>query len=77
MKSKRRATGLLHPLQWYADAYQIPLITIKKIHCRLNPCALDHPAKLLPILMNQPGPKINLSNMERIVKARFSAGLKT
>jgi hypothetical protein len=77
-ESRRRATGLLHPLPFYAHLYSIPLITIKRIHTdpNLSPAALDAPSKLLPILMERRGPKIDLRGMERVVKARFAAGLR-
>jgi hypothetical protein len=73
---RRRATGLLYPLSYYSRLYNIPLITIKKIHLRYNPAALDRPSQLLPLLINQPGPQIDLTGMERVVAARFAAGLK-
>lgn len=75
--SRRRATGLFYPLPFYSKLYDIPLVSIKRIHRDFNPCALDHPAKLLPLLMERPGPKLNLTGMERVVEARFAASLRT
>jgi hypothetical protein len=74
--ARKRRTGLFFPLEHYAKLYQLPLVTIKRIHRRYNPAALDHPTKLLPILMEQPGPRLDLTGMERVIKARFAAGLQ-
>jgi hypothetical protein len=74
--ARKRRTGLFYPLEHYAKLYRLPLVTIKRIHKRFNPAALDHPAKLLPFLMEQRGPRLDLTGMEQVIKARFAAGLQ-
>lgn len=76
MASRKRCTGLEHALSWYSKAYQIPISTIANIRRKYNPILLDCPAKLLQVLSEQPGPRVNLVELERIIAARFAAGLK-
>jgi hypothetical protein len=77
MARRKRCTGLQRSLKFYSEAYQIPLSTINNIRRRHHPLLLDCPAKLLRILLEQPGPRVNLVELERIVAAKIAAGLTT
>jgi hypothetical protein len=76
MATRKRCTGLEHDLQWYSKAYKIPLSTIANIRRKYNPILLDCPVKLLQVLSEQRGPRVNLVELERIIAQRFAAGLK-
>lgn len=70
MKSKpappaKRRTGYAHTIQWYADTYRIPVVTVWKARKRGWP--LDDPPTLLKKFEDAPGPKTTLDALRAIV----------